>query len=283
VSLLAGAGTPTGNVTFKDGSTTFATAALAADGTANTSHAFLTGGTHNITAVYAGDAGFNGSTSPILGQQVNFLAPTANNDAYSGNEDKQLSVGAGSGVLSNDTDPNNLPLTAVIVTGPQNSSAFALNSDGSFSYTPVANFSGSDAFTYKASDGVLTSNTATVTITVNFVNDPPSFTLAGSNINASAAAGADTIPNWASNISPGPGANEASQTVSFIVTVAQADQASFSVQPAINASGTLTFTPSLLGVGQSPTVTVVAQDNGGTANGGQDQSAPQAFTITITP
>ena len=70
------------------------------------------------------------------------------------------------------------PLTAVLVTAPgqhdvAGAGAFVLNADGSFSYTPNAGFSGTDTFTYKASDSDLESTDATVTITVNPVNDPP--------------------------------------------------------------------------------------------------------------
>ena len=77
------------------------------------------------------------------------------------------------GVLANDTDPAGLPLTAVLVSGPSNAAAFTLNADGTFSYTPVANYNGTDTFTYRANDGTSNSNTATVTITVNSVNDAP--------------------------------------------------------------------------------------------------------------
>ena len=48
-----------------------------------------------------------------------------------------------------------------------------LNPDGSFVYTPAANFNGSDSFTYKANDGKLDSAEATVAITVTAVNDAP--------------------------------------------------------------------------------------------------------------
>ena len=48
-----------------------------------------------------------------------------------------------------------------------------LNADGSFTYTPAANFNGTDSFTYTASDGTAASNVATVTITVTGVNDAP--------------------------------------------------------------------------------------------------------------
>ncbi len=100
--------------------------------------------------------------------------PVAVDDAYSTNEDTTLSVPALTGVLSNDSDPDNDPLTAVLVAGPSNAQSFVLNADGSFTYTPSPNFNGLDGFTYRARDpeGAL-SNIAVVRITVNAVNDPP--------------------------------------------------------------------------------------------------------------
>ncbi len=72
--------------------------------------------------------------------------------------------------------------------------------------------------------------------------------------------------------------SESSQTVQFNVSN---DNASlFSVQPAIGADGTLTYTPAANANGVA-TVNVVAQDSGGTANGGRDTSASCSFTITI--
>ena len=48
-----------------------------------------------------------------------------------------------------------------------------LNANGSFTYTPAANYNGTDTFTYRASDGTATSNLATVTLTITAVNDAP--------------------------------------------------------------------------------------------------------------
>jgi hypothetical protein len=69
-------------------------------------------------------------------------------------------------VLQNDTDADGDVLTAVLVGGPSRG-AVDLNSDGSFSYSPNAGITGTDSFTYKASDGKAESNTTTVTITVS--------------------------------------------------------------------------------------------------------------------
>ena len=60
----------------------------------------------------------------------------------------------------------------VLVDGPAHGS-LVLNADGSFSYTPDANYNGADSFTYKANDGTDDSNVATVSITVTSVNDAP--------------------------------------------------------------------------------------------------------------
>ena len=63
-------------------------------------------------------------------------------------------------------------LTALLVAGPGNGGV-TLNPDGSFVYTPAANFNGTDSFTYRANDGLADSGTVTVTLTVNPVNDAP--------------------------------------------------------------------------------------------------------------
>ena len=55
----------------------------------------------------------------------------------------------------------------------------------------------------------------------------------------------------------------------------------FSVAPAVSPTGTLTYTPAANANGVA-TITLVLQDNGGTADGGVDTSAPQTFTITVT-
>ena len=55
-------------------------------------------------------------------------------------------------MLGNDSDVDGDALTAVLVSGPANGT-LTLNADGSFTYTPDANFNGTDSFTYKANDG----------------------------------------------------------------------------------------------------------------------------------
>jgi uncharacterized repeat protein (TIGR01451 family) len=98
-------------------------------------------------------------------------APVAVADSYSTDEDMPLSSAPGS-VLDNDTDADGDTLTAVLVSGPDDGN-LVFNTDGTFTYTPDANFNGTDSFTYRADDGNVLSGVATVTIAVNPVNDVP--------------------------------------------------------------------------------------------------------------
>jgi Bacterial Ig domain len=159
----------------------------------------------------------------------------------------------------------------------------AVGTNGKLTFTPAANANGSATVTVTAHDdggtangGNDTSAPASFTLTIDPVNDPPSFTK-GPDQSVLSLAGAQTIPGWATAISPGP-ADESSQNVTFTVT--NDNNGLFSVQPAIAPDGTLTFTPALLSLG-SATVTVRAVDDGGSSNGGNDTSPPQTFTITI--
>ena len=99
-------------------------------------------------------------------------APVAVDDAFSTDEDTSLNIAA-PGVLSNDSDAELDPISTVLNTGPANAQSFTLNADGSFDYVPNADFNGSDSFTYFANDGQADSAAATVTITVNAINDAP--------------------------------------------------------------------------------------------------------------
>jgi PKD repeat protein len=97
-------------------------------------------------------------------------APVANDDTATVDEDTFVDID----VAANDTDDTSLDLASVVVvTQPANGGAVA-NGDGTITYTPNPDYSGSDSFTYTIddSDGV-TSDPATVSITVNNVDDVP--------------------------------------------------------------------------------------------------------------
>jgi VCBS repeat-containing protein len=102
------------------------------------------------------------------------IAPVAKDDKYAVSEDGVLSVAA-PGVRANDTDKNGDALTVSLV-GDVVNGTLILNANGSFTYTPDADFNGTDSFTYQVSDGRGGVDTATVKITVANVNDAPVIT-----------------------------------------------------------------------------------------------------------
>ena len=151
-------------------------------------------------------------------------------------------------------------------------------------YTPAANASGAATVTVQLHDnggttggGADTSAPQTFAVTVTAVNDVPSFTK-GADRTVNEDGGAQSIAGWVTAISAGP-VDEAGQALDFIVS--NNNTALFSVQPAVAANGTLTYTPAANATGAA-TVTVQLHDNGGTTGGGTDTSAAQTFTITVT-
>jgi len=99
--------------------------------------------------------------------------PVAEPDAYPATEDTELIVDAELGVLANDDNIVEVPpFKAEKVSGPSHGELH-LEEDGSFTYMPEANYNGVDTFTYKACEGSVCSNVATVTINIAAVNDAP--------------------------------------------------------------------------------------------------------------
>jgi VCBS repeat-containing protein len=97
-------------------------------------------------------------------------APVAVNDQLATNEDTPLHFTPGD-LLENDSDGDGDTLVT-FVQSPSHGSLTA-NSDGTYTYTPNADFHGTDTFSYVANDGTTSSNIATVTVTVSSVNDAP--------------------------------------------------------------------------------------------------------------
>ena len=157
--------------------------------------------------------------------------PTAAAQATSTNEDTAKVI-----TLSG-SDPEDSNLTFSIVTGPTNGSLGAVGTPdctatnvctATVTYTPDAQYSGPDSFTFKVNDGTVDSNTATVSITVNPVNDAPEITLSGST------------PSYTENGTPA--------TVDGSLTVADVDDTqlvsgSVTITAGSVAGDTLAFTP----------------------------------------
>ncbi|MCP3982071.1 MAG: hypothetical protein GY716_22425 [bacterium] len=92
--------------------------------------------------------------------------PEAEDDLYATSPGDNLSVDFEDGVLVNDTDADDDPLTAILVDDPVSGGVANLFPDGSFEYEPPDGFVGTDSFTYRAFDGTDTSNLATVEVDV---------------------------------------------------------------------------------------------------------------------
>jgi len=167
--------------------------------------------------------------------------------------------------------------TSLVPNNPANISISGSGSTRTLQITPVANLFGSSTITLTVSGNNGQTMTDTFVLTVNSVNDAPSFTK-GANQTINENSLAQTVDNWATNLSPGP-ANEAGQTLTFVIA-GNSNPSLFAAAPAISSTGKLTYTPAT-GVSGVATIVVALMDNGGTANGGIDTSATQSFNITV--
>ena len=94
--------------------------------------------------------------------------PLAVDDAATTDEDVAVTID----LLGNDSDPDGDTLTVTAVTQGTNGSVVN-NNDGTVTYTPNADFSGTDSFSYTIDDGNGGTSTATVEVTIDPVNDAP--------------------------------------------------------------------------------------------------------------
>jgi hypothetical protein len=159
-----------------------------------------------------------------------------------------------------------------------------VSSIGTLTFTTTPNANGSATVTFSLKDdggtengGVDAAAPQSFTITVNAVNDAPTF-VKGSDKVVNEDAGTQFFSSWAA---VSVGASNEFQTLTSQLTN-NTNPGLFSVAPAVSSSGALTFKPAANANGTA-TITMVMQDNGGTADGGGDTSAPQTFTITVNP
>lgn len=190
--------------------------------------------------------------------------PVAVNDSYSVDEDDVLTISAGSGVLSNDTDADTDDLTALLVTNVSHGE-LALNSDGSFTYTPSADFSGTDSFTYRNHDGTVYSSPTTVSITVNAVNDAPEGEDDDYSVNEDQEL---TIAAASGVLANDNDADDDSLSVTLVDDVVHGELT-------LNADGSFSYTPDADYFGTDSFTY--------TANDGTDDSATTTVTITVNP
>ncbi len=208
-------------------------------------------------------------TSPIFGYGVSTATsadlftyinpPVASADSYTATAGTTLSVTA-PGVLANDSDPQSLPLTAIVATGPVHG-ALSLASNGSFTYTPTAGYLGPDSFTYTASDGYASSGAVTVSLSV----------VSGTLTWAGGASGNWTDADWSGAGPPFP-----DRTTNVIVnTAANVNVSGSQAALSLSVSGS-----GQVDVAQGATLSVTSSVSitGGSVVGGTVQAA--AFQIS---
>ena len=158
-------------------------------------------------------------------------APACAGDSSSGNEDTDQ---AGTVAC---TDIDGSPLTYSKVAGPAHGAA-TVNANGSWTYTPAANYHGSDSFTFRANDGTANSGTVTMSLTIPAVNDAPACAddsasaTRTSSRRAPSCAPTSTTPTSRSPRCPGPSHGSASV----------ATDGDWTYTPTTNYSGSDAFT-----------------------------------------
>ncbi len=235
--------------------------------------------------------------------------PTANDDTFGPtDEDTALNVTA-PGVLGNDSDPENDPLTIASFVAPSaQGAAVNVNGDGSFSYDPTGAAAlqalpqGSvvtDTFTYVITDGVDLSTAATVSVTVTGVNDAPTAVAldnnsvaenspAGTAVGNFSATDPDSGDTFTYTLVSGSGdtGNGSFQIVgSQLQTNAALDfetQSSYSIRVQVADAGGLTFettfTINVTNVNDAPTA--IALDNNSVAENSPADTAVGNFSAT---
>ena len=141
---------------------------------------FDTGDNPNLFCIQVDDKDYSDSNWKSIDPWTEFSEdctftndpPLAIDDEYETNEDTELVVDEFDGVLSNDIDPDDDPLIAILEEDVSNG-RLELNADGSFIYQPNPGYWGTDSFSYSANDGEFDSNIAKVSIEVLLVNSAP--------------------------------------------------------------------------------------------------------------
>ncbi len=224
------------------------------------------------TFTYTPDANFNGTDSFVyevrdsngdtaqatVSIHVNPVTDiSATDDTASGDEDTTIS----SSVASNDNTTSGGVLTYAIDTGVSNGS-LVFNGDGSYDYTPNANFSGTDSFIYTVTDAASGENsTQTVTLTVNQVTD-----LSAADDVAGGSEGTIISSTVATN----------DNTTSGGVLTYAVDTGVTNGSLVFNSDGSYDYTPNANFVGtDSFTYTVTDADSG--------ESSTQTVSLTVNP
>src|SRR6056297_1844695 len=184
----------------------------------------------------------------VIGDEVN-RPPEAGDDNGSGDEDTLIN----GNVLGNDTDPDSGAVLEVIGNTDPANGTVTVNPDGSYEYTPDANFNGTDSFTYTVTDNQGGTDTATVTITVDAVNDDPVANSDTANTDFGTAVAITVLPNDTDVDGDTPSVLDATDGANGTT--------------AVNGDGTITYTPNDDFSGTDTFTYTITDGNGGTDTG----------------
>ena len=223
----------------------------------------------DVPTVLAPNARLTDPDSDIVSVAVGFTS------GFVAGEDELTIGGATSGTLGSISWLFNSATGAMALTGAASPSEYqALVRQIAFSST--SNEPGTArTISFIVQDGTDPSLIAYANVAITPVNDAPNFTI-GPDFTILEDAGPQSVTSYVTGIDP----VEAGQTAS-VTSVTNDNNALFSVQPSVDASGTLTYTPAANANG-SALVTIEVMDDGGTANGGNDTTS-LSFFINVTP
>jgi hypothetical protein len=205
--------------------------------------------------------------------------PAATHDSYVTNEDTVFNNTVS--VLANDSDPDNDGLTVYttghsIMTGM--GGAVFMFADGTFTYVPVPDVSGTDVLDYEITDGT-SIVPSTLSIIVNPVNDAPAFTVMG-DVDVTGLVNTEDdfieVPGFVDNIVLGP-PDEGGQSVDSII-VGSIDPHNILRGIDIDNEGLLRADFNVDNYGEVTSL-VLLRDDGGNDNGGDDTSEIIEFKI----
>ena len=229
-------------------------------GAMSRTHRYASSGSFSVLITVTDNDGGTGSDSFMVTVNANQTnnPPTANDDQKTTDEDTAVTIP----VLANDSfAPDVDEILSVTEISQPGHGAAVINTEGTITYTPDANYYGADSFTYTISDGHGGTATANVTITVTPVNDAP-------------AAGNDSAST----------AEDTAVTIDVLANDTDADADTLSVTTAsdpphgmatVNTNGTITYTPDANYYGGDSFTYTISDGNGGTATAN--------VTITVTP
>jgi hypothetical protein len=239
-AVSPGSGTPSGSVTFKDGSTTLGSASLNNGGASFTTSA-LAAGSHAITVSYGGDANFIGGTSAVLTQTVDPDATTASvgTSAVGASSvfGQSVTFTATVSVASPNTDT---PTGTVTFKDGSATLGSATLASGSATLTTIALGVGSHSITVVYAGGTDFSSSTSPALTETVMQDGTKTSVASSTAQDSSVFG-QSVTFTASVNAASPGGGTPTGSITFM-------DGSSTLGSVTMASGSATYTTSRLGV-----------------------------------